>query len=450
LCERFGVRFHLRRILVGALAAALLPVAVSSAGSETTQIDDLGASATAVASRSGRVSDVVSVNETSVMSAATIAQAQAAAAAVGAQSALGSAAQIGMTLLARNGAPVQQPPAGLRIPMGLTVLPIDAAGGAMSQAVGSTLAEGSIVIGALSAGMRGAQAGDDITLLDESGNGVTYRIGRVASDVEAGGAELVMTPEQAARVGATEISRVVMWGFTDRAGVDAALSAAGLERAGVRISRSWGPANPDSALGVAPLKALAGEFSFKPNSDGSATLNAGWSDANIVRRNYTGVGLRASCNVAIVDAIQGALDEIAAAGLAGEINTANSNTYGGCFNPRFNRVTGNLGFLSRHSWGAALDINTTQNPQGSTPKLNCGVVRIFRKWGFAWGGNFVNPDGMHFEYVGEPRDTLSYPSRWCPNIIPASADRAERRMADASGSAAARSALFVDDGFSNQ
>ena len=66
----------------------------------------------------------------------------------------------------------------------------------------------------------------------------------------------------------------------------------------------------------------------------------------------------------------------------------------------------------------AFDINTVTNAQGSVPQMNCSVVRIVRKWGFAWGGNFPWADGMHFEYVGEQRDLLGYPSRYCPNKAP--------------------------------
>ena len=54
----------------------------------------------------------------------------------------------------------------------------------------------------------------------------------------------------------------------------------------------------------------------------------------------------------------------------------------------------------------AIDMNTTTNPQWGRPHMNCDVVRIFRKWGFAWGGNYWPTDGMHFEWVGERRDQL--------------------------------------------
>jgi hypothetical protein len=63
-------------------------------------------------------------------------------------------------------------------------------------------------------------------------------------------------------------------------------------------------------------------------------------------------------------------------------------------------------------------MNTVENVEGTPPTMNCDVVRIFRKWGFAWGGNFLQGDGMHFEWVGQRRDQFAYPSRYCPNIVP--------------------------------
>ena len=86
-------------------------------------------------------------------------------------------------------------------------------------------------------------------------------------------------------------------------------------------------------------------------------------------------------------------------GWRGAIDVANTNTYGGCFNPRYNRISGFLVAPRLRRW--RLDMNTTSNCQGCVPHMNCDVVRIFRKHGFAWGGNFRTPDGMHFEWVGE-------------------------------------------------
>jgi hypothetical protein len=133
---------------------------------------------------------------------------------------------------------------------------------------------------------------------------------------------------------------------------------------------------------------------------------------------YADIKLGNNCHKLVVEAIQGALTEIKSAGLSRFINTQNSNRYGGCFVGRYNRLAGNFGAPSRHAWGMAIDINTDMNPQGGVPQMNCSVVRVFRKWGFAWGGNFWPADGMHFEYVGEPRDQLGYPSRYCPNKAP--------------------------------
>ena len=51
-----------------------------------------------------------------------------------------------------------------------------------------------------------------------------------------------------------------------------------------------------------------------------------------------------------------------------------------------------------HAYGAAIDINAPQNPYGTKPTMNPEIVRIFESWGFNWGGDFLIPDGHHFEF----------------------------------------------------
>ena len=55
---------------------------------------------------------------------------------------------------------------------------------------------------------------------------------------------------------------------------------------------------------------------------------------------------------------------------------------------------------------------------GDILKKEHGVAewKIFRKHNFAWGGNFLRPDGMHFEWVGERRDLVPTPTRYCSNV----------------------------------
>lgn len=59
--------------------------------------------------------------------------------------------------------------------------------------------------------------------------------------------------------------------------------------------------------------------------------------------------------------------------------------------------------LSSHSWGVAIDLNVEWNGYGRRPTPGGeigslqGIAPIFAKHGFAWGGHFSTPDGMHFE-----------------------------------------------------
>ena len=56
--------------------------------------------------------------------------------------------------------------------------------------------------------------------------------------------------------------------------------------------------------------------------------------------------------------------------------------------------------LSWHTCGAAIDLNPTQNRYGSHGHMDQRIIDAFTRHGFVWGGTFLIPDPMHFEYVG--------------------------------------------------
>jgi hypothetical protein len=427
--------FRLRRALAVASAvtlASVVPVVASHPTTDAAQrsgttsmavtspIDD-GAGVTARASRLATAADVVSINRLGPMLAADIVRLELLAVRLGVPSSLGRSFNIGMTTLRRGGSAIQTasgPGGRWQFPMAVTALPVEAVGVVMSHRVAAALAAGRVVLGRTSADLRGAAVGDVLDLVGRTGSLVPFELGAIVPDDEIGGAELVMSTVAADRLGVSTVNRVVLFGQFDREGLIGALGSNGfVDGAGVRITRSWGPPNPDALLGSSRLKVLLGEFDYRVNSDDSLSIDAAWVAASLPaeRLLFDSIAVRARCHHRIRADLQAAFDEVVAQGLASAIDLVSTNTYGGCYNPRYARLSQSVGSISRHAWVMAIDMNTTTNGQGSVPRMDCRVVRIFREHGFAWGGNFLVPDGMHFEWVGEPRHALAYPSAYCPN-----------------------------------
>lgn len=434
------------------IGAALLAVGIGLPVVALGPDDSIDRAATAVTQAvrvSAPITDVVTVYNSGNLRDDVANQAVNAARSAGASLAFGRSASVAMTGLYRGANPVQLPPQGFAFPMGATVLPKDAVARTIGADAAQFLAPDALVLGEVSAGLRGAQAGDTALLTSGSGATVSFRIAAVLPANRVGGAEFLMSTEAADRLGIDRLSRVVMWNFPSRAAIDSALSANGLVSTSIRIRRSWDPADPDDTIGMARTKATLGEFAYRVNSDGSVSQDDAWVNTYLPAGREllnSSIPISARCHNAVKPAIQAALAEIAAAGLGGTINVNDANTAGGCHLARFNRLTpdSSLGFLSRHSWGMALDTNTQGSCQGCAPPDfatipgGCRAVQIFRKHGFSWGGNFLTPDGMHFEWVGERRDLLAYPSRFCPNVATGALalDNAE----------VGRSRLYQDDG----
>lgn len=346
-----------------------------------------------------------------------------AVASVGGFSARSRNASVGLIRVARGGSTVHAPPAGYLIPMGVLSFPDWAIAGVVGPDVATVLDGNTVAMNELSATTTGAQVGDVVELRAANGSTVPLVVGSIEPYDQIGFAEFVFTTEVANRLGMTSDTRVVMWGFTDRAALDQALAAEGIiGRANTKVNRSWDPPDPDDSISTPRIKALVGEPWYRINSDGSLSMHPTWKASQLtdgrILMNET-IRVRAQCNVAIVDDLQAAFAEVVEIGLAGHIDLGNTNTFGGCYNPRYSRTSG---YLSRHAYAVAIDMNTVSNCLGCVPQMDCRIVRIFRKHGFVWGGNYRVPDGMHFEWIGQRRDQIPYDSNYCDNIVSPTAD----------------------------
>jgi hypothetical protein len=368
--------------------------------------------------------ELVAVDDQAVVMRADVrTNAIVAAASTGGAYALIRSASVGMHTVRRGATVIQQAPDGFDFPMSVTAMPTATVAQLFGRNIAGVLSSGFVMMGRTTADLRGAQVGDAIDLVAASGATVRFGVGLILPDDQIG-AEVLISIEEANLLGMTADTRLLIWGFSDRAAIDRALTERGLMgRSDVRVQHSWDPANPDSTLGLARTKQLLGEFAYRVRSDGvEADVTLDWVTRYLPPNReilLPAIPVNARCNIVARTDLRAALDEVAQRGLAPYIDVANTNRAGGCYYPRFSRSSGRLGFLSRHSWGQAFDTNTLTNAQGAVPTMNCEIVRIFRKHNFAWGGNFLTPDGMHFEWVGEPRDQLAYPSRYCPNVVTA-------------------------------
>lgn len=316
---------------------------------------------------------------------------------------------------------VQRIPETWFIPMGATVYPVEMVRTLAGSDAADVLAAGKVLMDERSAKMRGADVGDVIYLQSVDRDDVRFEIGGFTRKWLSDSSDIVVSDAMARRLGFDDFKRLMFVGGDKIGSAVVRLRSSGFVNGNTyRIRTSWGPENPDATDGIVSMKLELGEFYFRPRGRGAIDIQYAWRLRNIAwNKLYASIPIATSCHVKIVASLQGALTEIKRAGLESEINVADSNRYGGCYSSRTNRLSSSFPAISRHAWAAAIDLNITMNPQGGIPRMNCDVVRIFRKWGFAWGGNFTPFDGMHFEWVGEPRHKLEYPSMRCPNKVTA-------------------------------
>ncbi len=135
-----------------------------------------------------------------------------------------------------------------------------------------------------------------------------------------------------------------------------------------------------------------GDFTYTNGPDGTINPDAGWVEEYIRTEEVPILGT-VTCNKGMLPQLRWALSEVVARGLADEIHP---EEYAGCYYPRYIGRDPSNG-LSLHSWGIAVDLNVPGNLRGTAGEIDRTVVAIFKKWGFAWGGDWNYTDPMHFE-----------------------------------------------------
>ncbi|MEP6758351.1 MAG: M15 family metallopeptidase [Actinomycetota bacterium] len=263
------------------------------------------------------------------------------------------------------------------------------------QEVLDALRAGTAVLGTSSAQMRHLSVGGSLTF-DQG----TVEVGAIVPDPVAGWSEMLVSRAEARTLGIADERYLLSMpaaGMTENR--FASILSSLIPDAAVRTLPPGGSTFMRIASGVNPpilMKAVFGEFAAYPRSDNPAylTMSPTWYDTHIATRSVPLLG-RVTCNVELFPALVGALRDVARAGLGNEIHT-----YSGCYAAR-TVARSPTAPPSNHAYGAAIDINAPENPYGATPTMDPRIVAIFKRWGFLWGGDYLTPDGMHFEY-GSP------------------------------------------------
>lgn len=292
---------------------------------------------------------------------------------------------------------VQEARSGYFFPMSTTAVDPERAAPLLGEEATAVLSAGGLVFGQTSAQLRGAEAGDLVTLVGWDGRTYQFEIGAVVPDELVGWAELALGVDTAAEIGFERASYVAVWDYGSEDELLLAMWSQ-LPDALLKIGTRFDPDDPDAVLPTVLVKDRFGEFSYRPTSGDRIVLDPDWRRDNIVDVNLPFLG-PFRCHKAVVPLLEGALAEIEAEGLAWMIDYQDFQIAGGCYNPRLIRGGDKGGAVSRHTWGIAIDINPSDNPYGGRVGMDERIGEIFRDWGFAWGAGWRYPDGGHFEWT---------------------------------------------------
>jgi hypothetical protein len=254
------------------------------------------------------------------------------------------------------------------------------------------LRPGRAVLSRTSARLRGIGEGGELRLV----GGRRLRVAAVVDDALVHDAELAVAAGEP-RVRRGDSGRVIAVLRPEFAVNPTRLARQAERGAAARIVEggplaATGPAGPARP---AELKARFGEPAVRlPYGDDWVQLDPGFVNRYIVARGVPVLGA-VTCHRAMIPPLREALSELRSRGLA---RLVDPRDYAGCYAPRRIRPRGDL---SLHAWGLAIDLNASANPYGGRSHQDPRLVRIMRRHGFTWGGDWPTiRDPMHFELRG--------------------------------------------------
>lgn len=249
-----------------------------------------------------------------------------------------------------------------------------------------------VILGSTSASLRRLGPGGDLVLED----GTRLEVVAVADDVVIGAAEAAMTVETGTALGVDTERYLLIRYSGSRKSLEDAVRGELPDGLGARI-RAPGETpvlrHGDAVLPQVMIKETFGEFAYRPGSDGTFAVDPRWRQDSIDTADVPLLGtLR--CHRNLLPALIGAMEELEERNLGSLIQQSQ-----GCFNPRF--IAGGRG-ISRHAWGAAVDINIGSNREGRESIQDSRLVEVMESWGFTSGHEWLIPDPGHFEYARPP------------------------------------------------
>jgi D-alanyl-D-alanine carboxypeptidase len=303
-----------------------------------------------------------------------------------------------------EGRPVDRPGPGATVP--LETIGFDPATypdllPASARAAFARLRPGEALLGATSARLRRLGPGGRLRLVPgpgQAGTGRWLTVAGVVDDDLVGAAEVAVTTAGARAAGITRDRYLLLAYRGGRDAVAAAVRRILPARLPVRLR---GPGETpffragDAVLPQAMVKERFGEFAWRKGAGDAYLQDPAWVAANLATARVPILG-RVRCNRALLGALAGAMGELRQRDLA---RLVDPEAYAGCWNPRLTRGGGGV---SRHAWGAAVDLNVAGNPTGLASAQDPRLVEVMERWGFTWGGRWLVPDPAHFEWLRPP------------------------------------------------